>query len=281
MKKIKIFLQQKGLPFGQIFMKHLGMGNVSDSAVVFAYYTLMSLFPILILISGAVKIANGNPDHVMGFFGMLMPASIFQMLHPIIKSAFVDGSGSSNFFIGLVLAIWSSSSAMAAFQRTVNLTYGFEKQSAFKNRVFSLIMMLFMVILLFIALILIGFSKSLVKLLGEVISISPQALSLIDLIRMPFILGFLFIILVLLYFLVPSVKIKLRYTIAGALFSLVGLGLLSQLFSDVMREFFKNISAYKTLGSFIVVMIWLNLTGVILLIGAVFNASFQDYFEKK
>lgn len=254
------------------------MGNVSDSAIVFAYYSLLSLFPILISIGGVIKLANANPAHVIDSMKMMMPGSIYQMLQPIVQSAFSGGHGGSNLSIGLVIAIWSASSAMAAFQRAVNRCYGVLDQSAFMNRIISFFWMLLLVVFLFVLMILQGFGQALIDLVNQMINMPPEVLSVVEATRMPLIIALLVIILSMIYFFVPSLKTKWKYTLGGTLFALLGLSILSQLFSQIMGEFFKNISAYKTLGTFIVVMIWLYLTGMVLLFGAVINASVHQYF---
>ncbi|WP_429971352.1 YihY/virulence factor BrkB family protein [Fructilactobacillus sp. Tb1] len=277
MDKLKITFKNQIVPFTKLLFKHFMMGNVSDSAIVFAYYALLSLFPILISIGGVIKLANANANHVISAIRSLMPASIYHMLKPIFESVFSGGNGGSNLSIGLVIAIWSASSAMAAFQRAVNRSYGVTDQNAFMNRIASFMWMLLLVIFLFVLLILQGFGQSLIKLLNEMLKIPDPILTLLESARVPFIVTMLFIILSLIYFFVPSLRTKWRYTVFGTLFALAGLSVLSQVFSQIMHEFFRNISAYKTLGTFIVVMIWLYLTGMVLLMGAVINSTVHAY----
>lgn len=279
-KKTKIF-KNKIIPFTKILVKHFSMGNVSDSAIVFAYYSLLSLFPILISIGGVIRLANANPTRVIDSMKLLMPSSIYKMLQPIVESAFSSGHGGSNLSVGLIITIWSASSAMAAFQRAVNRSYGVLNQSAFMNRVISFLWMLLLVVFLFVLMILLGFGQALIDLLNKMINMPSEVLHLVEAFRIPFIVILLVIILSMIYFFVPSLKTKWKYTLGGTLFALLGLSILSQLFSQIIGEFFRNISAYKTLGTFIVVMIWLYLTGMILLIGSVINASVHDYFIKQ
>lgn len=281
MKKKTKVLKNKIVPFIKVLIKHFSMGNVSDSAIVFAYYSLLSLFPILISVGGVIKLANANPTRVIDSMRMLMPSSIYQMLQPIVESAFSGGHGGSNLSIGLVIAIWSASSAMAAFQRAVNRCYGVLDQSAFMNRIISFFWMLLLVVFLFALMILLGFGQALIDLVNQMINMPPEALKLVEAARMPFIITLLVIILSMIYFFVPSLRTKWKYTLGGTLFALLGLSVLSQLFSQIMRDFFHNISAYKTLGTFIVVMIWLYLTGMVLLFGAVINASVHAYWMPK
>lgn len=54
--------------------------------------------------------------------------------------------------------------------------------------------------------------------------------------------------------------------------------ILSQAFSLIIEYFFRNITAFKTLGTFIVIMLWLYFIGLVLMFGAVINASVQEYY---
>nr|WP_290123421.1 YihY/virulence factor BrkB family protein [Secundilactobacillus silagei] len=92
-------------------------------------------------------------------------------------------------------------------------------------------------------------------------------------------MSFLVILLLstLLYRVVPSAKVKLRYVWIGALMTTVGWLLLAQGFSLYIRYFAHNITGYQTIGTFIILLIWMNLSGVILLAGGVINATIQEW----
>ncbi|POH06613.1 ribonuclease BN [Fructilactobacillus lindneri] len=277
MKKIKLILKNKISPIFKIFLHHFKMGNVSDSAIVFAYYALLSLFPVLIIIGGVIKILNANPDTVFGYVRPLMPNSIYLSLKPIFESAFAGGHGGSNLSVGLILVIWSASSAMAAFQRAVNRTYGVDNQSALMNRIISFLWMLLLVSFLFILMLLLGFGQALLSFIQHTFNVSSVIITTLENARLPLILSLSFLVLLMLYYFVPSLKTRFKYTLFGSIFSLVGLAILAQVFSLIIANFFRNISAYKTLGTFIVVMLWLYFMGMVLLFGAVINASVHDY----
>jgi membrane protein len=61
--------------------------------------------------------------------------------------------------------------------------------------------------------------------------------------------------------------------------------LLSQVFSIYTHLFARTVTSYKTIGVFIVLMLWLDLSGIIVMIGATLNATLQNLFgvirEKK
>ncbi|KRM91155.1 YihY/virulence factor BrkB family protein [Fructilactobacillus florum] len=264
--------------FVKLCVKRFAMGNVSDSAIVFAYYVLLSLFPILIIIGSAIKFTNTDPQRVFSVLRPIVPSSIYDVLRPVFNNAFSGNAGGS-LSIGIVLVIWSSSSSMAAFQRAVNRIYGVEKQSAFMNRLMSFVWMILLVVFLFVLMILMGFGQNLLVITKKIFHVSPTLISWLEDARIPFIIGLSFVILVMLYYFVPSLKIKLRYAVPGAILALLGLTLLSQGFSLLISYFFRGITANKTIGTFMVVILWFYFTGLVLLFGAVINASVEEFFE--
>ncbi|USS88555.1 YihY/virulence factor BrkB family protein [Fructilactobacillus hinvesii] len=269
--------KQNWMKFFKILLKRFTQGDVSDSAVVFAYYVLFSLFPILIIIGGIIRLTNSNVGHVLSFIRSVVPTSIYQGIAPIAQSIFT-GDGGSILSIGIIIVIWSASSSMAAFQRSVNRIYGVTKQSSLMNRLTSFIWMLLLVVLLLVLIILMGFGRLLLNFAHHDLHVPMNLINLLNDVRLPITLVISIVILTLLYYFVPSVETKLKYTVWGAVVALIGLLVLTQVFSLIISSFFRNISAYKTLGTVMVLMLWLNFTGTILLSGAVLNASLQEYF---
>lgn len=276
---MELKINQKFVSFIKLVMKHFKMGNVSDSAIVLAYYALLSLFPILIMLGSIIKLLHGDPNDILTYIKTAVPSSIYTMLLPMIKSAFDNNNSGGSLSIGLLLVIWSASQAMAAFQRTVNRTYGVaDDQNPIMNRLISFVWMLLLVLLLIILMILQGFGQGIIMYLRPILHLSTVATKVVAEIRIPFIIAVSFIIVILLYYFVPSVKTKIRYTIFGSGISVIGLMILSQAFSLIIEYFFRNITAYKTLGTFIVIMLWLYFIGIVLMFGAVINASVQEYY---
>ena len=83
------------------------------------------------------------------------------------------------------------------------------------------------------------------------------------------------VLMILLYF-VPSAKLKWRFVWPGALTATASWLLLSQAFSLYVKYFMHNMDSYRTIGTFIVLMFWLDFTEFILMFGAVLNAAIQD-----
>ncbi|MDT6980248.1 YihY/virulence factor BrkB family protein [Levilactobacillus zymae] len=256
--------------------RHYQMANVSDSAVVLAYYLLLSLFPALLVLASLLPYLHIDTQTVLNGIEPIVPESIYDMLGPIIHS-FLNRRSGGVLSIGVVVALWSSSRAVAAFQRTVNRAYGVaEHQNALVNRVGAFFWMVVLIALMFGLMLVFSFSQIILEQLTPLLHLPTQILTYVNAVRWPVTFVVTFFILLILFFFVPNARLKWRFVWPGALIAAMGWLLLSQAFSLYLKYFMHNIDSYKTIGTFIVLMFWLDFTGMILMFGAVVNASIQE-----
>src|SRR5690625_6180499 len=81
----------------------------------------------------------------------------------------------------------------------------------------------------------------------------------------------LIVILTILFLLGPSRKLKLRHALPGAVIATVGWMVTSWGFSFYVSNFGNYSATYGSLGGVIVLVMWVFLTGLILMIGAEIN----------
>lgn len=258
---------------------HCKKANISDSAVVLAYYVLFSLFPLLIILGSLLKIINVRYGHLINSLRFLLPIKIFELLRPVIYSALSDG-GKAQLSLGLLITVWSASRMIAAFQRTVNLAYGVHKPNVIRNRIGSLMWMILFIIFIVGLTFFLIFDQMIVKIAVRYAHGSPFLLRMINRIQAPTVLIVLFSVICSFYYFVPTLRVKFRYIWFGTLIATIGLILLSKVFSLYLKYFSGSFSAYQALGGFIILMFWLYFFGLIILFGAVINATNQDYFNR-
>ena len=263
----------------QTISKHYQMANVSDSAAVLAYYTLLSLFPALLVLASLLPFFHIETSTVMDGIAPFLPDNIYDILAPIIHS-FLNNRNGSVLSIGVIVAIWSSSRAVAAFQRTVNGAYGVvRKQNAIVSRIMAFFWMVALIAFLFLMMLFFSVGQVILERLTPLLQLPTQLLTYVNAAKWPVTFIMTFLLLMILFYFVPSVKLKLRYVWPGALTATLGWLLLSQAFSWYLKFFVHNIDSYKTIGTFIVLMFWLDFTALILMFGAVLNAAIQDLIE--
>ncbi len=265
--------------FFNIFIHRFGMAEVSNSAVILAWYTLLSIFPAVIVIGNLLPLLGINATTVLNYLQTAVPAEVYKTLAPAILSFLQRGSGSL-ISIGAVVALWSTSQVVAAFQRTVNQAYGVaENQNAIVNRLFSFLWMLLVILIMAVIIIFFTLGQAVVKQLTPLLHLSHNLISVVGSIKWPVTFGLLFMLLLLLYYFLPNARLKWRYVWAGALMSTAAWLLLSQLFSLYVDYFARSVTTYKTVGSVIVIMMWLDFSGIVILTGSVLNATIQEFFS--
>lgn len=262
-----------------LFMKHFTMAQVSASSAVLAYYTLLSVFPAIIVVGNLLPMLGLDAKTVLDYLQVAVPSSVYKFLYPIVYDFLKNGSGGA-LTIGAIVALWSTSSGIAAFQRSVNHAYGVaENQNPIINRVASFIWMLIILIILLAIVLLYGLGEQVLESLQSIFGFSTEYIRIFNSYKLPVTFLGLFIMLALLYYFVPNAAVKFRYVLLGTLTAdLLWMGL-SRVFSYYTRIFAHNITSYSTIGAFIVLMIWLDLSGTIVMIGATINATLQDARE--
>ncbi len=262
--------------FVKLLIRRFSNANVNDSAAVLSYYTLLSIFPILLIAGNLIAFLHFNTNSVLRYIEPVLPEPVFQTLAPIIRS-FLEQGSTGTLSLGIVVTIWSAGRAVSAFQRSINLAYGIEQPNAIISRFFSFILILLAIISIVIIAILFSLSEWLGSYLKPWFNLSNHFTDFVGSLRWPISFLFIFLLSGLLYMVVPSAKVKLRYVWIGAFVTTVGWLLLAQGFSIYIRYFARNITGYQTIGTFIILLIWMNISGFILLAGGVINASVQEW----
>lgn len=269
-----IYLKTK--QFIQTLVSHYSQGDVSDSATVLAFYSLMSIFPILFIGGSILNLFQIHTGDIMEYVRPIFPDRIYVMLEPVIDSTLRSG-GTSQLSIGLIVTIWSASRAIAAFQRSINKAYGVaEDQTAISNRILSFLWMLLLIVVVVAVMIAFALSQFVFSWLSPILHIPQSIISFVSTVKWPSTMILVWLLLSVLFYIVPTAKVKFRYVWFGALFTTLGLMILAQAFSIYVTFCAHRVDAYKTIGTFIVLMFWLDFSGLIMLLGGVINATMQE-----
>ncbi|GAF36413.1 YihY/virulence factor BrkB family protein [Lentilactobacillus farraginis] len=269
-----VFLKIK--QFIQILVGRYSQGDVSDSAAVLAFYSLLSIFPILFIGGSILNLFHIHTGEIMLYARPIFPDKIYTTLEPVIDSTLKSG-GTSQLSIGLIVTIWSASRAIAAFQRSINKAYGVaENQTAIANRLLSFLWMLLLIVVVVAVMVAFALSQFIFNWLSPLLHIPTSIINLVSTAKWPTTILLIWLLLCILFYIVPTARVKFKYVWVGALFTTVGLLVLAQAFSIYVTFFAHRIDAYKTIGTFIVLMFWLDFSGLIMLLGGVINATIQE-----
>ncbi|KAF0425299.1 YihY family inner membrane protein [Pediococcus acidilactici] len=276
----KVFFR-KSKTFLKALLRRFNESEVVNNSIVLAYYLLLSFFPLVMLLGTLLPLFQIRVNTVLEYIETAVPETIYNITEPIVKDFLGSGNGEL-FSFSLLMTVFSASQAVAAFQRTVNRAYGVAKyQNPIINRVVSFFLTVVIIAIMAVLVFLFSFGQTLVSYLTPILNLPTHLFALVGQLKWPVTIVGLFVGLSLLYYLVPNAKIRFKYVIPGSIFATVGTMVLSQVFSFYLRIFARSVTSYKTLGTFIAIMFWLNFSAMIIMFGGVLNATWQELREGK
>ncbi|TFI75715.1 YihY/virulence factor BrkB family protein [Carnobacterium divergens] len=263
----------------QTIQKKYKEAEVTNSAVIIAYYLLLSFFPILIVVGNLLPLLNLDMEMLIPYMQSLIPEYIFTQLEPTMLNL-LTSSSSGLLSAGAIGAIWASSKGMNAMQVSMNKAYGVEpRKNMFVIRLASLAFTLVLILGIVLLVLVFSFGQMILDYLTPLLQLSTSTLKTFQTLKWPVTLLVLFFVFILIYYMVPNAKTKVKNVIPGALFATVGWMTLSQGFAIYVNYFSGRTQSYGTIGTMIVLMLWLNGSGVILTLGAVINASLDQFYH--
>ena len=260
--------------------------RVGGLAAEIAFFGMLSLFPLTIAVAAAIGFleplvgadaAAEVRDNVVSALEAALPSEAGGMVEAV-EDLFAD-TRPGLFTVGLLLAVWSASRGFLATVRALDLVYDLrERRSYIELRLLSL--GLAVVTIPLVALALVAFVVG--PLLGggreaaDVFGASEGFAAVWSWARWPAALAAAAALVTTLYHLAPDHRTPWRWDIPGAVFALVAGGLASVGLRLYVRFGGSSNVLIGSLGSVLVVMLWIYLLSIGLLVGAELNAVLAE-----
>ncbi len=253
--------------------------NMTDWAASLTYYGLLSLFPALIAlvsILGLFADPKETTKSLTDIVTQLGPSAAADTFKGPIKSLTSNQSAAGVLLIvGIVGAIYSASGYIGAFTRAANVVWETpEGRSFFKLKPLQMGIALAMVLMLaFVALSLV-LTGPVVDTVGGAIGIGSTATTVWDIAKWPFLLVVLAVMIGVLYYSTPNVKLPgFKWITVGSATALITWILASAAFAFYVANFGSYNKTYGALGGVISLLVWLWISNLALLFGMELNAE--------
>lgn len=259
--------------------------NAFGRAAELAYFFLLTLFPLLIILLSLFSFIDGIQDALRGWLANLMPPQALGLLEDWLAD-FVASRRRGVIPAALLFALWTASTGMSAVISTLNAAYKVAETRPFwKTSLLALGLTIISATLCVGGHLLIlsgGWviewlsSPTLVAGLGSggTRLLSRSLWPFWSLVRYLLAVLLLIISVDLIFFLAPNFPRhdrKWQWVSPGASFAVISSILASTIFSAYLRHVPGYNLIYGSLGAFIVLMIWMYLLGLALFIGAEIN----------
>lgn len=263
--------------FVSLFMTTFKESQVNIYSIVVTYYLLLSFFPLLIALGNVLPYLNINEQAILPYIRDLLPPDIYNILKETIGNLLSKSNG------GLLSAsaigtFWAISKGINGIRLSLNRAYGLydEKMPIFR-RLFSFLMVFFLILVLIFLMFIMGFGQVILEYILPILGLPDHLLNVFQTLRWPVTSSILFVVLLVIYYFLPSAKVHFKTILAGSLFTTISWMIVTQFFSIYINHFTKSISSYGVLGSFILFMFWLNIAATLIIVGGVLNVTLEKY----
>lgn len=259
--------------------------KINEKSAVMTYYVLLSVGPFLMaLISFMTYFLQNRSEELIRFLRDSLPDAEY-----IVETVINYLSQANNGLIALVstfLALYSVSKAITFLGKFINSIFQLNEKKGIKNfikrTINSYIFTVAFVLSIIFFLIIIVYQDPLSWVFEYIVGLPLENYINVSLFAnlTPFI--YLFIVLTLLYKFIPNFnsthRLPWKTAFLGAGFSSIGWIIMSGAFSIYVNNFNKKNIMYGTLGTIMVMMLWIFLLMTILLLGAVVIYAYNEIY---
>lgn len=265
----------KAFGFGKKIANELKENRATELAAEQAYYYMLSIFPMLILLLSIVPYLSIETKQAIHLLQSVMPGETAKIFKENVVQ-FINKPSGGVLTFGILGTIWSASNGINAFIKAINQSFDVEETRSFiKVRLLSIVLTIGLIFALVAALILPVFGGVLLDMVKNWMGLPPGTEIMLNLLRWLIAIGIMVSILSVLYHLAPNKTFPFKHVLPGAIVATVLWQLTSLIFSFYVNNFGSYSATYGSLGGVIVLMLWLFLTGLILVIGGEVNAVYH------
>jgi membrane protein len=240
-----------------------------------AYYYMLSIFPILILLLSIVPYLSIDPQKAVAFVQSVMPSETADVFDETVVSIVTKPNGGL-LTIGILGTLWSASNGMNAFIHAMNVAFDVEETRSFiKARLLSIGLTVGLVFTFLVALLLPVFGNVILNTINESIPLPAETALLFKTLRWLIAISVMIAVLAVLYRLAPNKQYPFKHVLPGAVIATIIWQLISLGFSYYVSHFGNYSATYGSLGGVIILMLWLYLTGLALVLGGEINALYH------
>ncbi len=265
----------KVIQFGKKLGKEFKKDRATGLAAEQAYYYMLSIFPLLILLISIVPYLSLDPQKALSYLQSVMPSDSFNVIEDNVVDIITKPNGGLLTF-GIIGTLWSASNGMQAFIRAMNDAFDVEEtRSLIKSRLISIGLTLGLLAAFIIAMVLPVFGKVIMNFVENFINIPDGMQILINVLRWAIAFVIMVTVLAILYKVAPNKHFPFKQVLPGAIAATVMWQLISFGLSFYVSNFGNYSATYGSLGGVIVLMLWFFLTGLALVIGGEISALYH------
>ncbi len=272
----------EGLPLYEVadfFIRGIRHSSLSTRAMAMSFSFLLAVFPSIIFLFTLIPYIpiDDFQDELLAMIKGFLPKSNYLTIKDTVEDIIKRQRGGL-LSVGFLSALYFSTNGINAMMQSFNQSYHTkETRSAFRQRMVSILLTIILFVLILIAVMLLTFSESFLIYLIKIGWLKKaSSLLLLQIGKWIIIIALFFIAYSFLYYFGPAKKKRFKFVSAGSILATF----LSLVLAAGFGYFVTNIASYNKLygsiGTLIIIMLWINFSSFILLICFELNASIDN-----
>lgn len=263
----------------RFFWKGVMDGTISLRAAAFSFNFFLSLFPAIIFfftIIPYIPISHFQ-DTLLKLMQDIIPDQAFQTVESTLLDVIKQPHGGL-LSLGFVLALYFSTNGINSLMVAFNQSIHQEETRPYYVQLLVAILLVFIIsFIIIIAISLITIAPPILRFLVEYDIIKDDiTFFIIGLLRWLVIIGMFLFAFSFLYYLAPAGHDKFRFISAGSTLSTILTIAASIGFNFYVNNFSKYNTLYGSIGTLMIIMIWINFNAFVVIIGFELNASIRS-----
>ena len=274
MKTSKLYAPRTG--FGRLagdMIRRYYVHDVARDSAALTYYLLFAIFPLLIFVSTLLGVLELDIASITAVLAPILPSDVVDIIRTYLEYVAANQSRQLLWF-SLVFSIWFPMRSTGCLMHSLRKAFG---RSAPENillgQMRTLLFTIWMIFVIGLTLALVVVGRRALYFLSGFLPLSETFISVWGYLRFV-ILGLVMAIsLGILYQLALGQRRPLREVLPGVGSSLAAWLLLSMAFSYYVENMARYAQLYGSIATIVVVLLWLYMSGQVLILGAELSAS--------
>ncbi len=259
-------------------------GLVATRASSLAFHFFLAMIPfglVMVIITAYIPYFDLQAD-VLPVFSSFIPESIFNQFVDNLD-AFQNSTVNSLISYGFILALYFSSNGFSVLIQSFNSSkISFEKRNWWSAKITSIAFVFVIIIGMFFLVIVALLERKLLNYWSEYSTfISNNSDLIFSIATALFVTVMLYFAIAIIYYFGPSNRKEFKFFSAGGTLATVLIIVTSELYSFYIQKFANYDELYGSLGTIMMLLLWIYIISFVLLLGFELNASIHGAVKKK
>ena len=250
--------------------------DVARDSAALTYYLLFAIFPLLIFISTLLGLLELDIAYITSVLEPLFPADVLNVVRSYLEYVSANPSRQLLWF-SLVFSIWFPMRASGCLMHSLRKAFGRSApESLWRSQLRILLFTVWLIVVIAVTLGLVVVGRTVLEFVGRFVSVTEAFITAWSSLRFVVLALVMVVTLVLLYMLSQGQRRPLREVLPGVASSLAAWMVLSMAFSYYVEHVGQYSVLYGSIATVIVVLLWLYMSGQVLILGAEFSAALTE-----